>query len=50
MRNCPNCGKRLVKGETAKDGEAEVTELLCKRCGGRFADIKLPLPKPHSPS
>lgn len=40
---CPNCGGKLSIGEIVKEKDGtQATELICKRCGRRFVDVKLP--------
>lgn len=40
---CPNCKTELIEGRKTKEIDGtEGTELICPKCKGRFADIKIP--------
>ncbi len=41
--HCPSCKTFLVEGETVKQNDgAEIIELFCTHCMGRFADVLIP--------
>ena len=41
---CPECGSALVKGKTRVEPDGtEITDYYCPGCGGRFADMSIPV-------